>query len=206
VDGASGAEHDLAVWEDEAQSPVGLAAGGTLALLDVAALPEQLQQTAVRQLSLQAAAAADSNVCAPGLIVSVHAPLQILRDERRLTPGLLRLLADDPVEIPPLVARAEDLRSLILDALARAGMRSIGEPLGIDGSALQLMLEHTWPGNDVELMAVIARVARLGTHRVITAADLATAGFVPETEFAPSATPLPVVTRRRPRTRTVRRR
>ncbi len=206
VDGASGAEHDLTLWEDNVRSPVGLAVGGTLALLDAAALPDEVQQAVVRQLAQHAAAGAHSPVCAPGLIVSVHAPLAALRDEQRLTPGLLRLLSDEHVEIPPLVDRAEDLRSLILDTLARAGMRHIGEPLGVEGGALRLLLEHTWPGNEVELAAVIARVARLSNHRVITPADLAAAGFVPEGEPPVTATPLPVVTRRRARGRTARRR
>ena len=205
VDGASGAEHDLTIWKDEVRSPVSLAVGGTLVLQDVAALPEEVQQTVVAQLSRHAAAAAQSSVCAPGVIVTVHAPVEVLREQHRLTPGLVRLLSEEHVEIPALVDRAEDLRALVLDALARTGMRSVGEPLGIDGSALQLLLEHTWPGNDVELSAVIARVARLGSHRVVTAADLTAAGFVPETNPAATTTPLPVVARKRPRTRSVRR-
>ena len=206
VDGASGAEHDVAVWDDEEHSPVGLAAGGTLALLDALALPEPVQQIVVRQLARQAAAAAHSKVCAPGLVVGVHAPLEALRDNRRLSPGLLRMLPEDHVEIPSLVDRAEDLRSLLLDALASAGMKCRGEPFGVDASALRLLLEHAWPGNDVELLAVVARVARVAGSRIVTAADLAEAGFVPETNSAITATPLPVVTRRRPPTRTARRR
>ena len=108
--------------------------------------------------------------------------------------------------IPPLAERAEDLRALVLDRLSRAGLRLRDEPLGIDAAALRLLSEHTWPGNEAELDDVLLRAAEVASGAAVTAADLAAIGFRPIFEAAPQATPLPVLTRRRPPSRPPRRR
>ncbi len=61
--------------------------------------------------------------------------------------------------LPTLVERPEDLRALSLEALARAGLEKDGRPLGLDTSALRLLSDHDWPGNDRELEDVLSRAA-----------------------------------------------
>ncbi len=72
---------------------------------------------------------------------------------------------------------------------------------GLDTSALRLLSDHEWPGNERELEDVLARAARHVGGSALTATDLALAGFSPTPDVVPSATPLPVATRRRLRAR-----
>lgn len=73
--------------------------------------------------------------------------------------------------------------------------------MGLDTSALRLLSEHEWPGNDHELEDVLARATRAASGSVLTASDLGAAGFSPLVSQAASVTPIPVVTRRRMRAR-----
>lgn len=185
VDGASATEHDLDYWQDATRSPLALADGGSLVVLDLHALPTPVQEHLA--LAFAAREHAGSAVPPPGLIAT-------LRGEPAAP--LARLLGKDHADLPPLADRAEDLRALVLDGLARAGLRLRGEPLGVDLSALRVLYEHTWPGNDLELDAVLTRAAAGATGSLVTAADLAAIGFRPLVDE--TATPLPEV---RPRAR-----
>jgi transcriptional regulator with GAF, ATPase, and Fis domain len=51
------------------------------------------------------------------------------------------------------------------------------EPLGVDAAALRLLVEHTWPGNEIELEAVLLRAVRVAGEKTVTAEDLAKVGF-----------------------------
>lgn len=201
VDGASGPEHELALWQDPTRSPLALADGGTLALLDVAALPLDVQEHVGRTLSRKSDSPARSGILPLSLVASVRAPLTELGAAGRLEKTLGRWLGDAQVALPALAERAEDLRALALAALARRGLEKNGRPMGLDTSALRLLSDHQWPGNDHELHDVLSRAARAATGDVLTAVDLASVGFVPAPDLAPSATPLPVITRRRMRAR-----
>jgi DNA-binding NtrC family response regulator len=79
------------------------------------------------------------------------------------------------------MARSEDLRALVLDRLARLGLKLRGHPFGVDSGALGRLIEHTWPGNDLELDDVMARATlatlAAGTD-LVTSAELDRIGFV----------------------------
>ncbi len=81
-------------------------------------------------------------------------------------------LADAEVTLPSLAERAEDLRALILDGLAHQSLRLGREPLGVDNLALRLLVEHTWPANERELEAVLARAALIAEGPSIGVAEL----------------------------------
>ena len=202
IDGANGAEHDLELWQDAERSPLALADGGTLVVLHAALLPAGVQEHIARTLSRRANAPARSNVLPAGLVVALARPPEELAADGALSPHLSRWVGDAHVHLPLLADRPEDLRSLALTALARTGARSGGEPLGIDNAALRLLMEHSWPGNEGELRDVLTRAAAAATTRVVTATNLAAAGFHPNVEpTTASATPLPTTARRRPRPR-----
>lgn len=202
VEGASGPEHELERWQDQERSPLGLSDGGTLVLLDAAALPLPVQEHIARALSRQASTPARSSVLPPGLVASLRAPVAELVESGLLAKPLARWLGMASLALPALAERAEDLRALSLDALAREGLKKDGRPLGLDVSALQLLSEHEWPGNELELEDVLVRAAEVASGSLLTAADLARVGFAPiVAAAAPSATPLPVATRRRTRAR-----
>ncbi len=198
VDGASGAERDLEHWENEERSPLRLADGGTLLLLEAQALPREVQEHIAAVMFRFGATATHSDIPPPGLLVTAATPMG---ESPRLAGSLGRLLLGNLVGLPRLADRSEDLRAIVLEELARAGLEKSGEPLGIDTSALRLLTEHEWPGNDLELRDVLGRAARAAQGPVITAADLSSIGFAPLTEFVSTATPVPVETRRRMRAR-----
>lgn len=201
VDGTSGKEHDLAHWQDEARSPLALADGGTLVLLDAPALPPEIQEHVARAKAKQREAPPPSGVVPWSLVASVRGALAEQLAAERLTKNLARALGGAEVVLPPLADRAEDLRALALEALARFGLEKDGRPMGLDVSALRLLSEHEWPNNESELDDVLGRAVQAATGSVLTAHDLAAAGFSPVTTHAPSVTPLPVITRRRMRAR-----
>ncbi len=191
IDGASSSEHDPAAWDDPERSPLALARSGSLAVLDVGALPDPVQEALVARLAREEASAPSSEVAPPWLVVTTAVAPEHLRRGGRLAAPLALRLGSDPVRVPALGERGEDLRALVLDGLAAAGLRERGAPLGVEGHALRALLEHDWPGNDAELASVLQAAARLTTGPLVTLGDLARAGFHPLADAEPSATPLP---------------
>ncbi len=166
VEGTSPAEQDAAFWGDPNASPLRAAASGTVVLLDADALPLETQAVI--------AGALHEGV---GLVVVVPATIDALVASGRLDERLADRLGARAVAIPPLTARAEDLRALVLDQLARFGVRVHGRALGVEAAALAELGEHGWPGNEVELADVLLRATLAARGEVLRAADLAAVGF-----------------------------
>ncbi len=186
-------------WQDPVVSPLALADGGTLVILDVPALPLLIQDHIVRALSKREAEQPASTIPRVMLVVSLREQAPALELDGRLLPRLSARLGGSSITLPGLVSRPEDLRALVLDRLAGVGMRGRGEPLGIDSAALALFLEHRWPGNDVELEDVLVRAAEVAAGPVVTTANLATIGFKhePEPVLPPAQSDAPESRRRR---------
>ena len=201
VDGARGTEHDPDRWQSEQHSPLGLADGGTLVVLAAAALPVTIQEILARHLARVAPSQEGAVVPPAGLVLTSSRHPGELATSGQLVRSLERHVPDAVVELPPLMERAEDLRALVLDQLARVGLQERGEPLGVDPGALRLLLDHRWPGNDLELRDVLTRAAGVATGKLVSMADLASIGFRPDTEHGVTGTPLPVVPRLRSRGR-----
>jgi hypothetical protein len=177
--GTSPLEHDLIGWRDPLATPFGLAAAGTLVLLDPQALPHDVQRF------LGAALPA-----AVRLIVVVPATAGALVAAGRLEESLADRLGDRAVPIPPLASRAEDLRALALDQLAALGASLRGRPIGIDDRALAVLAEHTFPGNEAELASILLCAALACSGDLITHRDLEAAGLP---RSAPASAPEPQV-------------
>jgi DNA-binding NtrC family response regulator len=111
------------------------------------------------------------------LIVSLPATVDALAASGRLSERLADRLGDRTVALPTFEARAEDLRALALENLARIGVRLGREPLGLAPRALTALMEHTWPGNDAELYATLLRAALEAEGGVLGPKDLARVGF-----------------------------
>jgi transcriptional regulator of acetoin/glycerol metabolism len=195
VDGASGSEHDPERWDDAERSPIALADGGTLVVLDVASLPEKIQDRLALSIGRRGRSLRTSQVPEARLVVSMREPAEALARTGRLSKALASELASS-VALPPLSARAEDIRGMVLERLAGAGMRRRGEPLGISPHALAFLVEHDWPGNDSELADVLLRAAEVASGPVVTAQDLLAVGFKRPGD-APPAPAVPPESRRR---------
>lgn len=193
VSGADAREHKLSHWLDELTSPWSLAHRGTLVILDLPALPSEIQRLLASHLSTpllapaldepEGTSLAQRNVF---LIASTREPISVLAARETLREELVSALGDRMIPLPSLAARPEDLRSIALDHLARLGVSLRGTPLGLADDALAHLLEHGWPANDQELELVLLRAVQVATGKVITAADLLRSGFEPVPPDSPS--------------------
>ena len=148
VDATAPVEQPLEHWQDPSSSPLEVARGGTLVVLDAQALPVESQ----RYLG-------NTPLSDTLLVVVVTAEEGGHLAKGRLEEHLAARLGERLLALPALLDRAEDLRALALHHLSRIGLRLRGQPMGIRIEAQQLLNEHGWPGNDAELAAVLLRAA-----------------------------------------------
>jgi hypothetical protein len=161
VDGAASQEHELASWRDPSTSPLGLADGGLLLVVDVAVLPREVQKLLSRALAEKKCPWERPEPLDVALAVTTSRSPEELADEGELEPQLVARLGDaaiEPIRFPRLSERAEDLRALVSDALAREGLRLRGKPLGIDDRAFAVLVEHDFQGEDAELVTLARRL------------------------------------------------
>ena len=171
VDGRDPLRADLTHWRSETDSPFVRARGGTLAIIDPQLLPKLVQA--------YIGAAFDERV---GLAIVVAKPIDVLVALEALDERLADRLDGSTIAIPPLRERSEDLRALVLERLTRLGLNLRGKPLGIEPSALALLAEHDFPGNDAELESLLVRAARDAEGDLVRRRDLLALGFSPESE------------------------
>jgi hypothetical protein len=175
VDATSAREQDLARWGDPRASPLALAHGGMLVLLDGAALPADIQQLVARVLAEKIAPWARPEPVDVELAITGMAHPEELVAAGRLDPSLALRLADAcafPVVLPRLCDRAEDLRAIITDHLAREGLRRFGAPVGIEQAAYARLLEYAFPGEDTELAVVVRRLVARCSGDMVRVADV----------------------------------
>ena len=161
VDGTATREHDLARWRDATASPLALAEGGVLLLVDGAVLPVDVQRLLGQALAERRPPweRAEPLDVVPWL-TTVPEP-QVLLDENRLDPVLAARFGaalEAPVRLPSISERPEDVRALLTDRLAREGLRVRGRPVGVDDAAFGLLVEHPFEGQDAELQALVQRL------------------------------------------------
>ncbi len=190
VDGTSSREHDLARWTDEATSPLALADRGVLMLVDGAALPRDVQVLIARAISERRPPWERATPLDVGIVLSVTSSsartgttLETLIEDGRLAPELAaRFESSEPIVLPGLHERPEDLRSIVADRLAREGLRVIGRPVGIDAGAFIHLVEYGFEGEDAELASIttklVARVVKYGAD-VVRAGDVDSLRLLP---------------------------
>jgi DNA-binding NtrC family response regulator len=168
--------HTPEYWSDTNDGPLRRAEGGTLVILNLAALPIPAQEALAQALWQRSAPAVGARV-PPVLFATLAASARELVEARRLSLTLAQYLMPRQLRVPPLRERKEDLRGLILDRLLRSGARGPTEALGIEPEAMALLLEYDWPANESELHGVIDRAARAASAERILVADLEQVGF-----------------------------
>ncbi|MEM1030224.1 MAG: hypothetical protein AAGN82_07740 [Myxococcota bacterium] len=165
IEGGHAAEHAIERWAEHAAAdrpdlPLAAARGGTLVLFDPHALPADVQMH-LGQVGFQR-----TNVV---YVLPNEAP-------SGLHPRLAARLDEAPlVTLPPLAARPEDIRAQARHELARLGRHIRGRPFGLDLSAERVLLEHDWPGNDLEFRAVLLRATEGFEGDVIDVASMTAA-------------------------------
>ena len=185
VDGTASHEHEETRWRDPHASPLALAQGGLLVLVDGAALPAAVQRVVAQALAerrppWESAELLDVVVA----LTSVVLPAELLHGAR-IEPSLFARLEDaceSPIVLPRFRDRAEDLRPLILDRLAREGLRQRGVPVGIDDAAYARLADYAFPGDYAELTTIAQRLVARVVGDVVRLADLEALGLVAEAD------------------------
>jgi hypothetical protein len=177
VEGSNPTEQIEDSWQDPVRSPLSLANRGTIVLLSPSALSEGAQKYLSRSLATGRCPAGDAVPLDVALVVCVPATIDVLVASGHLAAELADQLGDKAVPLPPLVARPDDLRAIIMQRLARIGLSVRGHPIGVDPRALATLIEHGWPGNEMELDDVLTRAAAVADGDVLGQADLDRIGF-----------------------------
>ena len=187
VDGTSSREHDVARWTDARTSPLALADGGMLVLLDGAALPLDVQRLVARALTEKRPPWERAEPLDVSLAVTSALPLADLVESGRLDPMLATRLGDAmdaPATLLRLCDRPEDIRAIMTDRLAREGLRVKGTPVGIESAAYGRLVEYGFPGEEAEVAAIVQRLVARCSGEVVRAADVDALGlaFVADTD------------------------
>jgi hypothetical protein len=202
VDGAERDARDLASWTAPTRSPLVAADGGTLLVVNAASLPREVQEHLAHFLLHRARSPTASGLAPAGVVLGLAESAAELLEQGRLLEPLARACAGRELGLPRLVDRPEDLRALVLAALSRFGVASRGAPLGIEPAALAALAEHDFPGNEQELLGLLARAAASAEGVRVTLAEVGRGGLEPNGPSAPleppnDSTPPSLAARRR---------
>ncbi|MCD8240983.1 MAG: sigma 54-interacting transcriptional regulator [Lachnospiraceae bacterium] len=159
------------------------AAGGTLFLNDVDALPLAIQQKLLPLLErheMRRIGSQKSRKVSFRVIASTSADLVELCAKGRFQRGLLYLLDVLPIEIPPLREHKEDLRPLALEFLSNCA-RTLGKKItDIDPAFWESVEGYDWPGNIRELKSAMEYVVNMQREEGKVSADLLPQRIRPE--------------------------
>lgn len=153
------------------------AAGGTLLLRDLPALPKLAQRHLAAAFATQDTPPGDDAercLARPRIIATSRAPLGDLRRCGALEPHLASSFSPAVLTIPPLRERREDIPSLALLAIDRACRVLAREPTGIEQEAMVALVAHGWPGDVAELERVIELAVAGSSSKTISLRDLPT--------------------------------
>ncbi len=175
VDCTLSREHAALRWKSADASPFVLASGGLLVLSDAFCLPLDVQELVARVHLERRAPWERPDVLDLQIAITYCGELALWKSR-----GAVHALFDSRFHLedvshaylPSLSERAEDLRAVLADALAREGMRLGGEPLGIETAAVARFFEHPFEGGDVELAFIVQVLARNVTGRAVTKEDV----------------------------------
>ena len=110
------------------------------------------------------------------LLSATNARLNDEVAEGRFREDLLFRINTIELHLPPLRERREDVPPLAMHFLRRHAARYRKHLTGFDAGAMQLLLEHAWPGNIRELDHAIERAVLLAQGEQVRGVDLALRG------------------------------
>lgn len=146
---------------DGSQEGAGLwsqAAGGTLVLQEIQALPLAQQTNLLARLQPAHNAEGASTSRLPRVIAATSADLSQLAAAAAFRSDLYYLLSAGEIAVAPLRQRQEDIAALAEQFLSlEEGSGQQSEPARLADEAIQLLVQQPWPGNCDELQGVIRR-------------------------------------------------
>jgi len=151
------------------------AKGGTLLLDEISELPTLLQAKLLRVIQEKEIRRVGSTRSVPVDVRIIAATNLALAEEvkaKRFREDLYYRLNVIEIRMPPLRDRREDIPLLVNAFLRKSAEASRKEALGINESALALLMDYAWPGNVRELENVIERAVTLTRGDRIVTEDL----------------------------------
>lgn len=140
---------------------------GEMPLLVQAKLLRALQEKEITPLGESKPMDVDVRV-----IAATHRDLEEASAQKTFREDLLYRLDVIRVELPPLRARKEDISALVDAFIRQTNERRDRKVKGIDGPAMDILRNYTWPGNVRQLQNIIERVVLLRGDGTITKDDI----------------------------------
>ncbi|MGB8332317.1 MAG: sigma 54-interacting transcriptional regulator, partial [Polyangiales bacterium] len=158
------------------------AAGGTLLLRDLPALPKPAQRRLAAVLAppdSETQGEREPGQVRPRVIATSRAPLSELQRCGALDLGLARSFSLPVLTIPPLRERREDIPSLALLAIDKACRVLARDPIGIEQESMKALVAHDWPGDVAELELIIELAVAGTSAKTIALRDLPALAWPP---------------------------
>ena len=156
-----------------------IADGGTLFLDEIGDMPLALQSKLLRTLQEQEFEPLGSNRVERvdvRIIAATSRDLAAMVAAGQFRADLYYRLNVLPIHLPPLRERLDDLEALV-EALADDIARRSGLPhKGVSGAALDVLGQHTWPGNIRELRNVLEQATLMTDDAFLDATHFAALG------------------------------
>jgi len=152
-----------------------LADGGTLFLDEIANVPMNLQAKLLRALEtgeLERVGSSTTRRVDVRIISATNADVQTEVSAGRFREDLLFRLNTIEIHLPPLHERKEDISILAHHFLRQSAQRYRKHLEGFEPVALQVLLDHPWPGNIRELDHSVERAVLLAEGPQVRASDL----------------------------------
>ena len=149
------------------------AVGGTLFLVEIGNLPQEVQQMLLRALEAKRyrpTGGSKDKKADVRIIAATNEDLQTAIAEKRFRADLYQRLKEYTIQIPPLRECREDIMPLADFFLQLANDEFEKQVKGFDAEARKRMLAYTWGGNVRELKRVV-RMAVLHTEGDTVTAD-----------------------------------
>ena len=161
--------------------------GGTLFLDEIAELPVEVQTQLLRVLEekrVRPLGTMETHRVEVRVIAATHRSLRQMVAEGKFREDLYYRLDVLGIDVPPLSARPEDLRSIA--AAECEQLHTKGYPLSLTSKDWQAIKGYSWPGNVRELKNLLRRAAFLGSTitETLKSADATSSGSIQETNAA----------------------
>ncbi len=152
-----------------------LADGGTLFLDEIANVPLNLQNKLLRVLEtgeFERVGSSKTRQANVRILSATNADLTAEVAAGHFRQDLLYRLNTIEIHLPPLRERQSDIPLLAMQFLRQHAQRYRKSLTGFDEPAMQLLLNHGWPGNIRELEHAVERAVLMARANLVSAADL----------------------------------
>lgn len=150
------------------------AEGGSLFLDEIGDMPMTMQVKLLRVLqerTYERVGGSQSHIANVRILAATNCDLEHKIQQGLFREDLFYRLNVFPVHLPSLKERREDIPALVADLLNHFTSEN-EQPVQFSPEAMEVMCDHTWPGNIRELANLLERLAILYPGKVIEPADL----------------------------------